>query len=246
MATIVIPIYNNPDIEERCIYSVLWDKRPQDFVIVVDDGSSTTRTKEMVENLDLHYIRHDVNKGPHAAWNTGIKAALSDNVILLGSDTVCPSGVLKLLADCEDAEYDMVSLSESDDSLSNITLRNAAPITVRETQPITSATMIKRSAFDAIGLFDEQFFRTFGDTDWFERFCDAGLKSARLSTAIYHGGSVTRKRLGVDEDYQHDSADHTRFLVKWAQRPDVRGRHQKMDPERAKACKAFFWQRGEQ
>lgn len=86
-AVIVIPTYNNP----KTIKNVAMDILEHGYeLIIVDDGSD-----EIVENLftdeekkNIHFVRHDVNKGKGEAIISGTKKAKALNF----SSLVCMDG----------------------------------------------------------------------------------------------------------------------------------------------------------
>lgn len=86
--SIILPSYNRAHILVRAIESIM-NQTFQDFeVIVVDDGS-TDDTEEKVRSIKdkrIKYIRHEVNKGPAAARNTGISYASGSYIAFQDSD----------------------------------------------------------------------------------------------------------------------------------------------------------------
>ena len=67
-------------------------------VIVVDDGSpykACQKTKDMVTNLDMQVrFISQAHKGPAAAWNSGIKAARGEIVLIINNDTIATPRLL--------------------------------------------------------------------------------------------------------------------------------------------------------
>lgn len=84
--SVVIPSYNRVHLLARTLDSV-WQQRFTDYeVIVVDDGS-TDGTLEYLRNLgDRVRTVQQVNGGPGAARNAGVRAASGKYVALLDSD----------------------------------------------------------------------------------------------------------------------------------------------------------------
>lgn len=87
--SIIVPIYNSKNELERCLISLLSQDYPQDNyeVIVVDDGSNDNSLK-LVEKFTVLLIRHNHNKGPAAARNTGISFAKGRLLLFLDSDCI--------------------------------------------------------------------------------------------------------------------------------------------------------------
>ncbi|MFE9928841.1 bifunctional polysaccharide deacetylase/glycosyltransferase family 2 protein [Streptomyces sp. NPDC005533] len=96
--TVLVPAYN----ERECIANTLNSLAASDHpieVIVIDDGSSD-ETAEIVEEMDLPFVRliRQVNGGKPSALNTGIAAASYDIVVMMDGDTVFePSTVRELV-----------------------------------------------------------------------------------------------------------------------------------------------------
>lgn len=82
----LIPTYNRARLLGEAIDSALRQTRPPDEILVVDDGS-TDDTERVVARYDgaVRFIRQ-VNAGPSAARNQGIRAASGDFIALLDSD----------------------------------------------------------------------------------------------------------------------------------------------------------------
>lgn len=88
--TVVIPVLDRPEELARCL-SGLTDLR----VIVVDDGSRDPGAIErVVKAVGARGLRHDANRGPAAARNTGLAAADTELVAFLDSDCVPEPGWL--------------------------------------------------------------------------------------------------------------------------------------------------------
>lgn len=96
--TVLVPAYN----ERECIANTLNSLAVSDHpieVIVIDDGS-TDGTADIVEEMDLPFVRliRQVNGGKSSALNTGIAAASHDIIVMMDGDTVFePSTVHELV-----------------------------------------------------------------------------------------------------------------------------------------------------
>lgn len=92
--TIGIPIYNDIDYLRLLLDTVAWYTCYEDYrVVVVDDGSPlvfvSDAVRELCATLDVEYLKHDVNRGVAAGWNTACKNAIergSEIMVLLNSD----------------------------------------------------------------------------------------------------------------------------------------------------------------
>jgi len=88
LVSVVIPTYNRAHIVGRAIRSVL-SQTYHSFEIIVVDDCSTDNTKDVVKDFNdqkVKYIKHEKNRGPSAARNTGIKASIGEYIGFLDSD----------------------------------------------------------------------------------------------------------------------------------------------------------------
>src|SRR5262249_27493026 len=86
--SVVIPTFNRQQVILRAIHSVLRQSLSPHEILVVDDASSD-ETVALVEGLKdprIQVFRHEINRGPAAARNTGIRAATGKWIALLDSD----------------------------------------------------------------------------------------------------------------------------------------------------------------
>ncbi|MDL1957570.1 MAG: glycosyltransferase [Candidatus Desulfofervidus auxilii] len=89
--SIIIPTYNRANFVVEAINSVLNQtyKLPYE-IIVVDDGSIDKTEKILLEYMKkeprLKFIKHEKNKGPAAARNTGIIHSKGKYLLFLDSD----------------------------------------------------------------------------------------------------------------------------------------------------------------
>jgi len=94
--SVVIPTYNRAHLIRRALASVVSQTRPQDEIIVVDDGS-TDNTAEVVADFGagVQFVRIP-KRGAGAARNEGIRRARGDLVAFLDSDDEWLPGKLDL------------------------------------------------------------------------------------------------------------------------------------------------------
>src|SRR6202171_3919244 len=91
--SILMPVYNERTVVERCIAQVLAAPLPEDLereLIIVDDRS-TDGTEAILERLaelhpEIRFFRHDVNRGKGAAVRTAIEQATGDFSIIQDAD----------------------------------------------------------------------------------------------------------------------------------------------------------------
>lgn len=111
LVSIIIPTYNRSHLIGRAIMSVL-NQSFQDFeLIVVDDGSSDDTEARIldfqIQDKRIRYFRHNVNKGPAAARNTGIGLASGRYIAFQDSDD-------EWMADKLEKQVNILNKSSSD------------------------------------------------------------------------------------------------------------------------------------
>lgn len=182
--SVVIPVRNRAVALRRAIDSVL-AQTVQDFEIIVVDDASTDGTPESIASYRdprIKSIRHERNRGGGIARNTGIRASSSPFVAFLDSDDEwLPTKLEKQLACFERSGKNValvysgaervhsdgtieVHVPRRDDNLSRTLLTDNV---IGE----TSVGMVRRSALEAIGGFDEEL-PAAQDMDLWLRLCE--------------------------------------------------------------------------
>jgi O-antigen biosynthesis protein len=182
--TVVIPAFNRAQAVRRAIASVL-AQTCQDFeVIVVDDGSTDGIADSVSAFRDrrITLIRHERNRGGGAARNTGIRAGSARFVAFLDSDDEWLPTKLERQLEVFDWSSERLGLVYTgaerifpDGSSSRyIPYRRADLSRALLTENVigeTSLGMVRRTALDAIGGFDESL-PSSQDMDLWLRLCE--------------------------------------------------------------------------
>lgn len=84
--TVVVPAHNRSRVIERAVASALGQRPDPPAQVLVIDDCSTDDTASRAEAAGAQVIRHDTNRGPGGARNTGIYAAAQPWVAFLDSD----------------------------------------------------------------------------------------------------------------------------------------------------------------
>lgn len=191
LVTCVIPTYLAQDGTnklETVVQSITANNEVGCEIILVDDASQ--RAPKIRGLQDVRIIRHDLNRGPARARNTGIQAAQGDLIAFLDADDLWLPGKLSRQIDL----YRSLSQTHNPDLLAigcgfydpdrrTGRLRARIPIPADSTRLFASGIwfapgstiLISRKAFDIVGLQDESLKRL-EDLDWFIRFGLAGGK----------------------------------------------------------------------
>lgn len=94
LVSVIIPTYKRSDYLIRAINSVLNQTYKNIEIIVVDDNdgdnefriSTINVLKNLIDNTNIIYIKHSINKGLPAARNTGVKVAKGTYIAFLDDD----------------------------------------------------------------------------------------------------------------------------------------------------------------
>ena len=180
--SVIIPAYQ----AEKYIAQAVDSVRAQNWVgqtqiIVIDDGSADNTAAE-AEKLGLQVIRK-TQGGAASARNEGLRAATGQLVLLLDADDVLTEGALSAMYNAMtekgvDAVFamaeDFVSPELTDAQKAELKPRPAAYGGV-----LPGRSLIRRSVFDTIGLFDDTM-RSGETVAWQLKLRDAGIQTAQI------------------------------------------------------------------
>ena len=209
LVSVIIPIYNAKLYLPEAIESVLAQTYQPVEVILSDDGSTDGSAKVATRYCPPAHYRSQVNGGPAAALNQGVRAAHGTYLSFLSADDIWVQAKL---------EWQMQSLAEHPDSdmvfghMQHF-LSSELDEPVRQTlhcpsKPMpayASGTMlISLEAFLRVGFFDTRF-RAGEFMDWYARATDLGLKSWLLPDVVsmrrVHGANHTVRTAAVPQNY---------------------------------------------
>jgi len=109
--SIVIPVYNE-SVVVKSVIEDLKQKRPDDNIIAVNDGSSDNSLEILLSINDIYVLSHDINLGQGAALQTGIEMARrldSKYVVTFDSDGQhSVDDIEKFYEEIESKELDIV------------------------------------------------------------------------------------------------------------------------------------------
>ena len=176
--SVVMPCYNAERYLVESIQSIL-DQTLQDFELIVVDDGSTDSTRAVVETFDdsrLRYIYRD-NGGPGAARNTGISAARGEYIAPLDADDLALSHRLASQLDALESDPSLSVVGSGyewiDEEGNHIPWErhswqrfpdlDGLRGWLFDCPVVPSATMLRRSAWEQVGGFDETLI---GPEDW--------------------------------------------------------------------------------
>ena len=233
MKSIIIPVFNQHDMTNECIYAVM--ENTQDCeIIVIDNGSTPEYTPPFTGFIGCRVIRNTENKGFPAAINQGIREASGEVIILLNNDVIVTpwwsdrlisalnqvsivgpvtnysAGLQKITTDLynDKDELNKVAGGIYEDYEDNI----------QEVNWVIGFCMVfKKSLVDEIGYFDESIWPCCGEEiDFCLRAKKAGHKiGIAQGCYLHHDGSATFKAMD-DLDYKNICLKNEKHLEsKW-------------------------------
>ena len=225
--SLIIPVYNRPEMIRSCISSLAPSLEALHEVIVVDDGSTDGRTPQAAKDAitalhagdKLHLIEQE-NAGPGAARNTGAAEATGNWLAFLDSDDVWMPRTGTVLQQTIDGDPDLAAvflnvrpfdaLSElhgfEDTEHEEILCQNFFELTRLRPKPVVLGGgyfAMPRALFDQSGGFVPGI-RGAEDTDLFYRLSPHGSFLALQHPILVgqrcsNADSLTRDQLAVVE-----------------------------------------------
>lgn len=219
--SVVIPTWKRDDWLQKCLHSVD-QQTFRDFSMVVVSNRASEQAVRMAEASGSSVIRLNSNRGFAAGVNAGIAQQQSRYVLVLNDDVELePHWLQRTVAllderleffyccgkiyqdDGQDEKRDDGQLLDNaGDALSlggsawrlGFGRRDSAEFDLpRPVWAVSgTATLFRRTVFEKIGLFDEDYFAYLEDMDLSLRAARAGLRGCYLPDAVCrHGGGAT-------------------------------------------------------
>lgn len=214
--TVVIPNWNGKRYLEVCLPSIHRQTYRPIGITIVDNGSNDGSLAWCRDRQpDIHFIRFEDNRGFGAAVNAGIKDSRSELICLLNNDTELDERFFEKIVDAFNSrpEIDFIApkmICFHDRSLLDgagdgflrggigyrIGTMEADGGAFDSPRPIfaacAGAAVYRRTFFDAVGYFDEDFFAYLEDVDLHLRAARRAMKGLYLPQArVYHIGSAS-------------------------------------------------------
>lgn len=212
--TVIIPNFNGKHFLKECFDSL----KVQNYsfkVIIIDNASEDGSAGYISDNYpEFTLIRNAENMGFAVAANQGIKASNTDYVFLLNNDVVLEMNCIFYLLECIKKDVNLFAVASKmvqyqdrimiDDAGDEYTLLgwtkkvgNGKSIELFQSEreifsACAGAALYRKSVFDVIGYFDENFFAYMEDVDISYRARIHGYKCLYCPKAlVYHVGSAT-------------------------------------------------------
>jgi glycosyltransferase involved in cell wall biosynthesis/GT2 family glycosyltransferase len=198
LVSIVIPAYNPTSYLLEAIRSAKAQTHPRTEIVLVNDGSDQHASKAILEQAArlVGVYLEQPNCGPSAARNAGFRAASGEYIVPLDADDLIEPGYVKncltvLSADIGFIYTDYVVFGKEHyrEQMGEYNLYK-----LLDRNFLTYAALIRRSAWEQAGGYDEAML--LGDEDWefWLRFGSLGHFGRRLSQPLfrYRKHGVTR------------------------------------------------------
>ncbi len=214
--TVVVPNWNTREFLDPCLSSLRRQTFTDFETVLVDSGSTDDSVAFVSDNFpEVRIVALGENRGFSGAVNAGIESSNSEYVVLLNNDTEQDPGWLTALVDGAErfpkaALFASKLLDFEDrqvlDGAGDVLRRSGLPYRLghRETDrgqfdgeryvfgACAAAALYRRSLFDEIGRFDEDFFAYCEDGDVSFRAQLSGHRCLYVPGAVvYHVGSVS-------------------------------------------------------
>lgn len=213
--SVVIPNYNGEKYLKGCLDSLRLQDNINFETIIIDNASKDSDYKWVKENYkEIIFKRLDKNYGFSPAVNEGIKMAQGEYVLLLNNDTVVEKDFISQMVKAIEKDKRIFGVSSKMIAYSDHTIMDDAgdeytvlgwaykqgdgkPVEqfIKEKKVFSAcagAALYRKSVFDEMGLFDEDFFAYMEDVDVSYRARIYGYYNIYCPEAkVYHIGSAT-------------------------------------------------------
>lgn len=211
---VVMPVYNGLAYVVEAVTSIIESTSDTPYHLFLIDDCSDYKTREYLQRIaqqhtDIYVHRHQTNQGFVISCNTGIRLGGSKYVVLINSDVIVTPGWLKRLVQCAESDEAIGSANPFTNYASNINIpispganfygmdeylqRHAARTYPDVVTGVGFCLLLRRSALEQIGLFDEIYGRGYcEESDLCLRLTTAGYRTVVADDVfLYHKGRAT-------------------------------------------------------
>ena len=213
---VLVPNYNGIDLLPKLVASLQAQTYADWHLIIADDASTDASVALVTERWpDVTVLAQPINRGFAANVNSGLRAVTAEYVAILNSDVELEPDWLHWLVWTLDGHAGAASATGKTLLAGDHTVLDGAGNQMRWSGAATRRghgsvdrgqydspcevisacagfALYRRTAFDAVGLFDEDLVAYYEDVDWGLRAQLAGLRCRYEPRALaYHVGSAT-------------------------------------------------------
>jgi GT2 family glycosyltransferase len=225
----VVVVTFRPDLAalERCVASVAASSVAA-ALVVVDNGSGAVADDigAIVDGRG-RFVRSSDNRGFAAAVNTAITSVDCELVMLLNDDAALrPDALALAIAQLDRQPPEVAGVAPKVVLATQPDVIDSVGVVLRPNGegfnraigepdvgqfasgaaclgPCFSAALIRRRAFDEVGLLDERYFLYYEDIDWIVRANVRGWRFVVAPDAVVeHGHATSTRQLGLDRRYR--------------------------------------------
>jgi glycosyltransferase involved in cell wall biosynthesis len=224
--SVIIPVYNTERYVAQAIESVLSQTHPSHEIVVVDDGS-TDETPSILNSFGARIaVVRQPQSGPATALNAGIERAGGDLLAFLDADDLWPPDKLQRQCDLLSRQPEIEAAFGQARQFVSPDMQDGDKTAAGPShdQPgVHKGTMlIRRPAFDRIGLFDSTL-RHVDFIEWYGRALAPGLRTHMLPDVLLfrriHAANTGRVRRDGQRDEDLLALKRTLDLRRRAARP---------------------------
>jgi cellulose synthase/poly-beta-1,6-N-acetylglucosamine synthase-like glycosyltransferase len=191
--SIIIPAFNSEATIKDLLESLtLLDYDKDCLEIILVDGGSTDRTREIAKNYPVQVIVEN-RRGINVARNAGVKSSKGEILVFTDSDCIVPKDwIRKIVDDFRDESVGCLGGSAvryQDNFLSRYADTSVVPVLrrFRKREILNNVKLLlrypagcnmafRREAMEKAGLFNEEIHYGFDEDDLAERICRLGYK----------------------------------------------------------------------
>jgi hypothetical protein len=240
LVSVVFPTMNRKEDLIKCIQSIKKSTYSPIEIIIADNGS-TDGSKQIIKELfpEVIILESEINLGSPIAINKCIKKSKGEFILRLDDDIILESDTIEKMIRVIRSNEKIGAVgalcfyTENPDLLRNAGMKinmffgktkvygkNSKNIELfkgeKERNFIGGGTMIiRRSVYDKIGLFDENYFFMYEDVDWLFRLKKAGYIILVTSSArLYHKKEIINSKKEKPIKVYLDNRSQVLFMKK--------------------------------
>ena len=156
LISVIISVKNGSNYLKEAIEGIIAQKMNVEIIVV--DDCSTDNTVEIAQSYGCKIVKHETSRGQVAGKNNGLKVAQGKYILFHDHDDIMNEGALKRLYDEFEPDVMAVEAKVQDWYSPDLSEEERAKTTIKN-EPywglFTGAILIRKEAFDVIGLFNE-------------------------------------------------------------------------------------------